>query len=84
MEHLAIDPAAIRADDEGDNGRDIFGCSKTNGFVLASRSMSSSDLPLRNMAVAVGPGATALTVIDRPHERAPVSQSGPVLQRPIL
>src|ERR1700719_4469081 len=27
-EHLAVDPAAIRADEEGDNGRDIFGCAK--------------------------------------------------------
>ena len=40
--------------------------SRSSGFILAKRSISSCDLPLRNSSVAVGPGATALTVIERP------------------
>ena len=36
------------------------------GFILARRSISSGDLPFRNRSVAVGPGATALTVMPRP------------------
>ena len=36
--------------------------SRSSGAILAMRSMSSGDLPLRNRSVAVGPGAMALTV----------------------
>src|SRR6185312_7036618 len=39
---------------------------RSNGASLARRSISSGDLPLRNSSVAVGPGATALTVMLRP------------------
>src|SRR5258707_14786948 len=39
---------------------------RSSGFILAKRSISSGDFPIRNKSVAVGPGATALTVIERP------------------
>src|ERR1035437_5385843 len=40
--------------------------SRSSGFILAMRSISSGDLPLRNRSVATGHGATALTVMLRP------------------
>src|SRR5690606_26717152 len=51
---------------------------RSSGLALDRRSISSGDLPSRNSAVAVGPGATALTVIERPRssfERIAVSAS---------
>src|SRR5258706_13604472 len=39
---------------------------RSSGAALARRSMTSGDLPLRKSAVAVGPGATALTVMPLP------------------
>ena len=40
--------------------------SRSSGAILARRSISSCGLPSRNSSVAVGPGATALTVMLRP------------------
>jgi hypothetical protein len=40
--------------------------SRSIGFILAIRSIVSSSLPSRKSAVAVGPGATVLTVMSRP------------------
>src|ERR1700732_3641668 len=39
---------------------------RSNGASLAKRSTTSCGLPCRNRSVAVGPGATALTVMLRP------------------
>ncbi len=40
--------------------------SRSRGFIFANRSISSGDFPSRNRSVAVGPGATAFTVMLRP------------------
>jgi hypothetical protein len=51
---------------------------RSSGFIFAIRSISSCDFPFRNKSVPVGPGAIALTVIDRPRsslERTAVSVS---------
>ena len=39
---------------------------RSNGLILAKRSIMSCDLPFKNKSVAVGPGATVLTVISLP------------------
>ena len=45
--------------------------SRSSGASLAIRSMRSCGLPFRNRSVAVGPGATALTLMARPrHPKA--------------
>jgi len=41
--------------------------SRSIGFILASRSISSGDLPLRNRSVAIGPGAAQFLRQDRRH-----------------
>jgi hypothetical protein len=41
--------------------------SRSSGGIFDSLSIFSCDFPVRNRSVAVGPGATALTVMLRPH-----------------
>src|SRR4051812_16218353 len=75
---LAIDPAAVRAGEEGDGGYVVGLAQPFSGASFASRSTTSWGLQLRNRSVAVGPGATALTVMFLPRSsltRTPVIAS---------
>ena len=52
--------------------------SRSIGAILAKKSIISGVLPSRNISVATGPGATALTAMFRPRNsfaRIPVSAS---------
>jgi hypothetical protein len=52
---------------EGDDLGDVGGVpSRSSGAKAAARSIAAWSLPSKNNAVAVGPGATVLTVMPRP------------------
>jgi len=82
-EDLAVDPPAIPAGEEGNGVGDVLRqAERSTGGVLAKRSISSWDLPFRKRSVAVGPRATALTVMLRPRSslaRIAVNISTPAL-----